>query len=475
MSKYKELAKNTMLTAVSKIFGQMMVFVMLPVYTAMLSAEQYGMGDLIITYAALFAPLILLNVDMAIFRFLIDVRGKTKETGRIMTNALEIVVISMLAFILVAMFVNGFLKWPLLYIGLLYFFSVSVNNIVMQTVRGLGNTTMFALMNILQGGLSAALSLMMMLNFGKKVEYMLVGLALGYLVPAIMVTVKVKLWRYIKKNYREKSKKVALLKYALPLVPNNISWWIFNVSDRTIISMFIGAAANGIYAVANKFSSVMNGLWAIFYLSWSESAAVNIDDPRAEEFFSKMFGVSVRIFGALTLLLTAFLPLVFKVIVRGDFGEALLYVPILMMANLCSVIVGFYSAIYVAKKLTKKAMTTSMVAAAINLLAHLLLLPYLGVWAAAISTLVSYLVMAVYRAHDIGKILEIKYRKSLIVIIFLMLGLVSVPYYFPNQPLQLLGFLLAAVFSLWLNFDLIKSATKLAKVEVLRKTKIKRS
>jgi O-antigen/teichoic acid export membrane protein len=68
MSRTRSLAKNTLLIAISKISTQSVLFFMLPLYTASLSTSEYGAVDLIITYGGLFAPLIMLNVQQAVFR-----------------------------------------------------------------------------------------------------------------------------------------------------------------------------------------------------------------------------------------------------------------------------------------------------------------------------------------------------------------------------------------------------------------------
>ena len=68
-----------------------------------------------------------------------------------------------------------------------------------------------------------------------------------------------------------------MLKYSVPLVPNMLSWWIVNASDRMIISTILGIAQNGIYSAANKFSGVVSTLYSVFNLTWTESAALNID------------------------------------------------------------------------------------------------------------------------------------------------------------------------------------------------------
>ena len=64
-----------------------------------------------------------------------------------------------------------------------------------------------------------------------------------------------------------------MVKYSAPLVPNSISWSIINMSDRLILTGLVSSAANGIYAMANKFPNIINVLYGYFYTAWKESAA----------------------------------------------------------------------------------------------------------------------------------------------------------------------------------------------------------
>ena len=53
MSRKTELAKNTAILTVGKLCTQCISFFLLPLYTAILSTEEYGTFDLLVTYSAL--------------------------------------------------------------------------------------------------------------------------------------------------------------------------------------------------------------------------------------------------------------------------------------------------------------------------------------------------------------------------------------------------------------------------------------
>ena len=93
-------------------------------------------------------------------------------------------------------------------------------------------------------------------------------------------------YKYFNKKLIDKKLIKSMVKYSAPLVPNSLSWWIVSVSDRSIISVVLGAASNGIYAISNKFPTIISSLSGVFNLSWSESAALHINSEDRDEFFT---------------------------------------------------------------------------------------------------------------------------------------------------------------------------------------------
>ncbi len=451
MSKTSYLAKNTLLIAISRVSTQMVMFFMLPLYTTTLTPGEYGTVDLIITYGALFAPLIMLNVQQGIFRQLIDARADSETQRRVITNALEIVVWTSLIAGLIFLGVSYFVAIPLIATIVFYFFSLIVGDLVIQIARGLGKTKEFAIAGIAQGLLTVALSLVFMLPLQMGMNGMLLGMAIGMLVPAIVLALYIGAHRSIKISARDIATKKELLAFSLPLMPNTISWWVFNASDRTIISVVLGVAANGIYAVTNKFANIANSFGAIFYMSWSESAVLAINDPDRDKFFSSIANMMLKSFSTLGILIMCATPLIFPLMVDSNFNEALLYLPVLILGTIFNTVVSFYSAIYVAKKMTKQVANTSIFAALINLVVIFSLIWFIGIWAAAISTAVAYGAMAVYRHYDMKKHMEIAYEKGLFFKLALLFALVTGLYYVGALWSTIAGLAVALIFAYVLN------------------------
>ena len=201
-----------------------------------------------------------------------------------------------------------------------------------------------------------------------------------------------------------------MLRYAIPLLPNNIAWWVLNVSDRTIISMFIGAAANGMYAIANKFAFVPSILFGIFSMSWSESASIHITSRDRDAFFSKVSDMCLRLYSFATVVYVLVIDIFYSRIVGAEYADAHGLIPILAIGAFFQAILGNYSAIYIAKKKTKEVANSSLAAAVINIVVNLALVGVIGVYASALSTAIAFACMAVIRHIHVQRYVKVRYH-----------------------------------------------------------------
>ena len=144
MSKGKDLAKNTAIVSIGKICTQLITFFLLPVYTAVLSNEEYGVVDLLNTLTSLLLPIATLQIEQGIFRYLLDCReNKEKQTTLITTVSKFILVqsaICILIFLCASPFIHNEYKYFLmanLLMGIL-------SSISLQICRGLGDYKSYA-------------------------------------------------------------------------------------------------------------------------------------------------------------------------------------------------------------------------------------------------------------------------------------------------------------------------------------------
>ena len=140
---------------------------------------------------------------------------------------------------------------------------------------------------------------------------MLIATFMGNVICCIFLFFKLKVGHYVRIGSIKKSTAIVELKYSVPLVPNQLSLWVMNSSDRLIVTFFLGAAANGILAVSHKFPAIYMSFFNMFQLAWHETGAVHFYDEDRDQFFTDMVKRILTIFAIFSMAVIVALPIVF--------------------------------------------------------------------------------------------------------------------------------------------------------------------
>ena len=468
MNKKKQLAKNTIIIFFGKVCTQLISFFLLPLYTGYLNTSQYGKVDLITTYVTLLVPLITLELEMSIFRWLVDSRGKEKDEEKLISNNFYILTIGLTIFTIIYIIVTSFWHIEFRWLILIDIIVCTLSGNFLQVARGFGRTLDYSISCIITGVTTIISNIVLIVFLGLRADGMIISMALANGLCSLYLFLRMKLYNKINFKLRDTKLIKEMNKYSIPLIPNGVSWWIVNVSDRSIISIVLGSAANGLYAVSNKFPTILSSLLGIFNLSWSESAALHINAPDRDEFFSSVCNTIVKLFTSLGVGMIACMPFVFPILINYKYDEAFYYIPFLVLGSVFNVLICLYSGIYIAKKLTKQVATTSVIGAVINILVNIVLIKYIGLYAAALSTTLSYFVMMVYRHIDLKKYIKLKFEKNLLIKTILIYTLAIICYYQRIIYLDIICLIIVVIYCFLLNKNFIFVTLKDLKEKFLK-------
>ena len=295
---------------------------------------------------------------------------------------------------------------------------------------------------------------------------MLWAAILSQTVVAIAFSVRVHLWKYISIKQMSKPMAKEMIKYSFPLIPNKISWTIINLSDRIVLMNTIGSESAGLYAVSYKFPNLMDTIYGFFYQSWKESSAriIGSGADSRDEFYNSVYDYLKNFMYAIVLGMIAFMPLIFRLLINNKYHEALFYVPILLLGTYFSNVSGFYGGIFTAYKDTKIMGTTTLVAAIINLAINLTLIPFIGIYAAAISTLVANVVIYIYRKRKVKRYILLRETPSKSFFAIFITVIMLILFYAENIFCSVIACILSLIYACVTNRRIISSI-----IEVLKK------
>lgn len=469
LSREKSLVKNTIIITIGKVCTQLITFFLLPVYTALLSTEEYGTVDLLNTLISLCLPIVTFQIEQALFRHLIDSRNNESEIKNTITTTLVTITVQSIIYLLLFAIISPFIHNQYKYYLATNVIACIFSSIMLQISRGLGDNKKYAVGSFITAFTTVILNVVFIVGFRWGAYGMLTASLIGNIVCSIYIFTSKKVYKYIKFKLFSKVLLKKLWKYSLPLIPNAISWWIFNSSDRIIVSSVLGIGENGILSAAYKFSSVYITIYNIFNMTWTESASLHINDKDASKFISNTMNVVLNLFTSICFGIIVLMPFIFPIMINEKFENAYNQIPILMLSSLFNVVVGLLSVIYVAKKDTKAVAKTSIMAAIINLIVNLGLIKVIGLYAASISTLAAYLIMAVYRMYDVKKYVKIKLDIKFILISLLMMILIMALYYINNIYLNIISILCVLIYTFIFNRNSALQIVNMIKNKFLKK------
>lgn len=469
MGRQKELAKNTAILTFGKICTQCISFFLLPLYTAVLDTSEYGLFDLMITYGTLLIPIVNWQFDQGLFRFLIDVRGNKEKQTKIFSSVFAANIVQSMVFVLIMVLVSVVSDFKYSVFLTTYIVLHVFVALLLQFVRGLGKSTVYAIASFISAVTTVALNAVTLVIFKMGLNGLFLATIAAQIATLAYLLVASRVYKYFKTSSIDGSTYREVRKYSLPLIPNNLAWWVVNVSDRTIVSYVLGVAANGIYTVANKFSNVFINFYNIFNLTWTETVSLHYQDEDRDAFLSDTMTTLYKMFSCACFGIVALMPYIFPIMVHSNYAEAYPQIIILMYAMLLRVVVGLYSCVYIAMKDSKKVATTSGISALINITIDLLLINKIGLYAASISTLVAFGAMAVVRYFDINKILKMKIKGSVLISSIIVGIALAITYYINLPPINLGMLVVVVVYAIAMNLGIITSAVKMAHDFLLKK------
>ncbi|HJE45714.1 lipopolysaccharide biosynthesis protein [Levilactobacillus namurensis] len=453
MKEEHRLIKNTGLIAIGNLSTKLVSFFLLPLYTALLTTSEYGTVDYIISISTFCVPFATMLMDESMFRYLIDAKNDA-ERRSIISVAIKVTGGGILIVTCICGLIYLFTKKNIVLVFLMYMVSSVITTLFSAFLRGIGRTDWYALYNCVTGILNVLLNVTLIAVFRLGVYGMLFAFILAQTSVALFTALKIKVWRFIDfkiaGNYRE------MLRYSIPMIPNSISWSIINLSDRIVIMNVLGAGFSGLYAVAYKFPTLMDTVYGFFYQSWKESSARALAQGNSNEFFQKIFVHLINFLFAIVILMTAFMPIIFRIVINHRYYEGIYCVPILLYATFFSNLSGFFGGVFTAHKNTWILGTTTIWSAIINLGLNIVLIKALGIYAAALATLLSSIFIYWYRRIKVKSMVKLSYPKTSlignIVVSLVILGLFLVQ----NVPAIISSCMIAVVYAILLNRRMIK-------------------
>jgi O-antigen/teichoic acid export membrane protein len=466
LNKILNLGKETAIYGLSTIIGRLLNFLIVPFYANVLLPAENGVIANIYAYIAFGFVIFCYGMEPAYMRFVSSLEiGDKKQnfsvsflsllaTSVLLSLVIHFNSIELAKLLSIDVTQHQFIR----YAGWILCFD-ALTVIPFASLRMEHKAKIFALLKIFNISINLILNLVLIIGVGMHAEGVFLAnllasgltflLMLGMIIRNMTFTLPFELYKEI-------------LKFGIPYIPAGLAGMAMQVIDRPIVKLLTNDATLGIYQLNYRLGIFMMLIVGMFDYAWRPFFLNHANDPDAKQIFSKVFTYYTA--GAMTIFLTV--SLFIQDLVRMKFFGRQFFpqiywqgVDIVQWVLLAYVFTGAYVIFIVGiylKKKTKYLPILSGIGALLNIGANFLLIPRIGILGAALSTLLSYLVMAIGMYFVSQHYYKVEYEWRKIVKIVGLAALIFIAFHlFHPEPLDLIGIILKSSLVIAFGFGLI--------------------
>lgn len=424
-SKYSSLpkaVKASLWFTICSVLQKGVSFLTVPIFTRMLSVEEYGMVSLFAAWQSVLSIFATLNLSYQIFNngmvhFEKDRDGYTTAMLGLSNFATIFLFLIYLSFYTS---IETFINLPteaivLMFCGFL--FSAATSLWTVQQ-RFLFEYRTLCILTII-GTLATAILGIVFVSFNhtgisKILADMICSIVIGIGIYLILIKKDAKLidltyWKYA-------------LRLDIPLIPHYLSMIILSNSDRIMIDAICGKSFTALYSVPYNASMVMQIIITSInasFIPWTYQKC----KEKSYEQLRKISSILLIFVMCITLIPSLFAPELVWLLGSDKYAESMWVVPPVSCSIFFIFLYSMFSNIELYYGKSKNMMIASLVAAAVNILLNFIVLPHFGYISAAYTTLFCYIFLSITHYAFMKKVCnekcirEIPYEKKLIILI----------------------------------------------------------
>lgn len=398
MRKGKLFVENMLVYGLGGIISKLVPLLMLPIVTRLMPGTTYfGLSDMSNTALHFGSAVAVIGMYDAMYRMFFEkdddkFKKEICSTTMLFTLTMSLIVCALMIVgkdLIAKYFFKDTQYSYLVYITAVTVLVSATNTIVAAPTRMQNKRKVFLVTNTISPILSYSISIPLILMGHYVIALPLAALIAGVSMEAIFWVLN-RSWFDIKLFKKEYLK--PLLAIAIPLFPNFLIYWIFNSSDKVMITNILDVGEAGIYSVGSKLGHASQLIYTAFAGGWQFFAFATMKEK-------DQVGSNSRIFeylGIISYVATAFICAIsycfFKVVFAEQYLVGYVIAPYLFLAPLLQMLFQVAANQFLVIKKTWPNMFILLFGAIINVILNLTLIPIIGIEGASIATLIGYAV-----------------------------------------------------------------------------------
>lgn len=414
------ILKKGSLYLFGNFFNKAIAFITIPIFTRILTTEEYGIVNTYLSWVSLLSVIIGLALNNTIRNAYID---KNKELEKYVSF---IFFVSGITFIIICIlyFIIGYelnIDYKLGWICLIESFSISIINVLIIKYMMEERVKKRTILMILPNFLGVIFSIICIYLLADNKYY---GRIFSSCIINSIFGISIMLYYFIKyKTFFNKEYFLYALPISIPLIFHGISINILNTSDRSVINYFCGASEAGIYSLIYNISMVSQVVIFSAEAVWIPRLTKDLIEKNHKK-INKEIILYIWIIVFFIMFLISISPELILILGGYEYLIGLNMVFPLIFSTYIMFLYSIYVNIEYYYKNTKLIAFSTILSAILNLILNIIFVPFWGAISAAYTTLISYGVSFILHYKNLRKInseianLRIMVLPSIIIIFY---------------------------------------------------------
>lgn len=425
-SKFKLFIENFLVYGLGGIISKIIPLIMVPVITRIMpTAEYFGISDMSHTIISFGSALAVIGMYDAMYRMFFEKDDEGYKKTVCSTALMFTLGTSIMVFFLMIVIREQLAKWFLgdralsyvIYLSAVATLVSATNSIIAAPTRMQNKRKVFLVTNTVSPLLSYGIAIPLLIK-----GYYVIALPLAGVISGITMEISFYVMnrKWFLPELFDKNVLKQLLIIAIPLFPNFLIYWIFNSSDRLMITNLMSVGSEGVYSVGSKLGHASQLIYTAFAGGWQYFAFSTMKEDNQVKSNSGIF----EYLGVISFVASSFVCALsywfYKLLFIGEYVEGFIIAPYLFLAPLLQMLFQVACNQFLVIKKTWPNMFILFSGAVLNIILNLVLIPVLGIEGASIATLAGYIVSDIIVVVVLCKMKLMIISKRLLVVSFSM-------------------------------------------------------
>lgn len=440
------LAKNSVLYLVSTICLKAVGFLLLPLYTHLVSPSEYGYVYVVSAFQTFMGLFLTLSMHSAIGRFYFDCKSQA-DVKQMYTQQVSAIFISATVIVITMLILKGLISSIMNLPEKYYIFAVLISyfslfyNMIISLLYAMEQAVKISITSIAVGTGTIIMQVVLVFTLDDKALALILAMLFTSIVTFLIFLVYSAPY-FVKPKFK-RDELIKYYKYSFSQLPSDVSGWFVAASDRLLLNRMQGAYSAGIYGMGNTLGQIPSMLYHSVnkaYVPYVFRHYKEAENGRIES-LKEVADTTLKVECIFTFVVVALIILSNNIVnlLESRYLDSSIIMPLVLFAVWidCNRIIFMNPLAYNVKYIKIKSFIW-VLAAILDVCLNFYLIPRYSVYGACASLIISYGVTCLLILYFSSKALEVGYNIKKIIKVIFISGVFAMSYFIGSESWVLL-------------------------------------